>query len=318
MDRSVSPLPRHGADPGAPRSTVAIIGLGSIGGVAAGCLRDADRHDIVACARRPLARLTLERPEGTVEVALRTLTDPGEAAHVDWVLLCTKAHETASAGPWLRRLCGPATRVAVLQNGIDHAARVAPFATGATVVPAIVYYNGERLAADRVRLRHVVAHDLAVPDGAAGRAFAQLLAGTPLSVLLSDDFTTLMWRKLLINAVANPITALTRQRQKVLRRDDLRALSLAVLDEAVAVGRADGARLADDEAAQALATLLTYPAEAGTSMYFDCLAGRPLEIEALTGAIVAAGERHAIATPLNRALLALLRAISDAAKAGGG
>jgi 2-dehydropantoate 2-reductase len=48
-------------------------------------------------------------------------------------------------------------------------------------------------------------------------------------------------------------------------------------------------------------------------MYFDCLSGRPLEIEALTGAIVAAGERHAIATPLNRALLTLLRAISAAA-----
>ena len=46
-------------------------------------------------------------------------------------------------------------------------------------------------------------------------------------------------------------------------------------------------------------------------MYFDTLAGRPLEIEALTGAIVAAGERHGIATPLNRALLTLARAVSD-------
>jgi len=48
-------------------------------------------------------------------------------------------------------------------------------------------------------------------------------------------------------------------------------------------------------------------------MYFDCLAGRPLEIEALTGAIVSCGEQHAIATPHNRALLILLRAINDAA-----
>ena len=48
-------------------------------------------------------------------------------------------------------------------------------------------------------------------------------------------------------------------------------------------------------------------------MYFDRVAGRPLEVEALTGAIAAAGERYAIATPVNRALLTLLRAISDAA-----
>jgi 2-dehydropantoate 2-reductase len=52
-------------------------------------------------------------------------------------------------------------------------------------------------------------------------------------------------------------------------------------------------------------------------MYFDTLGGRPLEIEALTGAIVAAGERHAIATPLNRALLTLLRAVSDTAAEDG-
>ena len=51
-------------------------------------------------------------------------------------------------------------------------------------------------------------------------------------------------------------------------------------------------------------------------MYFDRLAGRTLEVEALTGAVVAAGARHGIATPLNRALLALLRAINDTAAAG--
>ena len=102
----------------------------------------------------------------------------------------------------------------------------------------------------------------------------------------------------------------------MLRRADVHALCLAVLDEAVAVARADGARLADDEAARTMATLLTYGPELGTSMYFDRLAGRPLEIEALTGAIVSAGERHNIATPLNRAMLTLLRAVNEAVGKG--
>jgi 2-dehydropantoate 2-reductase len=62
-----------------------------------------------------------------------------------------------------------------------------------------------------------------------------------------------------------------------------------------------------------MATLLTYAPELGTSMYFDRLAGRPFEVEALTGAIVAAGERLAIPTPLNGMFLTLLRAIADAA-----
>jgi 2-dehydropantoate 2-reductase len=295
------------------RSTVAVIGLGSIGGAAAGCLAAAARHDVIACARKPLERLTLDGPNGTAELPLRSFTDPANAKPVDWVLLCTKTHQTQSAAPWLQRLCTPATRVAVLQNGIDHVARVTPLAQGAAVLPVIVYYNGERLAADRVRLRQGANADFVVPNDDAGRAFARLFEGSPLRTQLGDDFVTLAWRKLLLNAVASPVTALTLQRQAVLRRPDIKALCLAVLDEAIAVGRAEGAKLADDDGERTLATLYTFAGELGTSMYFDRLAGRPLEIEALNGAIVAAGERHRIATPLNRALLALLRAVNDAA-----
>src|SRR5580658_3824268 len=295
------------------RSRVAVVGLGSIGGVAAGCLAAAGRHDVVACTRRPMELLTLDQPGGAVEVELNALTEPADAKPVDWVLLCTKTHQTESAAPWLAQLCTPSTRVAVLQNGIDHVARVAPLAKGATVLPVIVYYNGERLAPDRVRLRQGSDQDLAVADDEAGRGFAALFDGTPLRILRSHDFATLIWRKLLVNAVANPITTLTLQRQAVLRRPDVQELCHAILAEAVAVARAEGANLADDEPARAMATLFTFSGELGTSMYFDRLAGRRLEVEALTGAIVAAGARHGIATPLNTTLLTLLRAIDDAA-----
>jgi 2-dehydropantoate 2-reductase len=298
----------------AQRLSVAVVGLGSIGGAAAGSLVAAGRHDVIACVRRPIERLTLERAGGPVEIKLRALTDPSEAKAVDWVLLCTKTHQTEAAGPWLARLCTRSTRVAVLQNGIGHVARVAPLANGATVLPVIVYYNGERLAPDRVRLRQGSDQDLAAANDDAGRGFARLMEGTPLRVLLSDDFATLIWRKLLINAVANPITTLTLRRQEVLRRPDVQELCHAILAEAVAVARAEGAKLADDEPARAMATLFTFSGELGTSMYFDRLAGRRLEVDALTGAIVAAGVRHGIATPLNSALLTILRAIDDGAK----
>lgn len=303
------------SSPTPSRLSVAVVGLGGIGAGLAMSLRAADRHDIIACARRPIGRMVLERAEGIVDLPLRVVSTPAEADRADWVMLCTKAHHTPSTAPWLARLCGPETRVAVLQNGIDHAARVAPYAGGATVVPTVVYYNGERLADDRVRLRRVSDHELLAADDAEGRAFAQVLDGSLLRVRLSDDFTTLAWRKLLLNVVVNPITALTLQRQAVLRHPDMHALCLEILDEAVTVARADGARLADDEAAQVMAMLLSYSPELGTSMYFDRQAGRSLEIEALTGAIVAGAARHGIRVPVNGALLALLRAVSDAASA---
>jgi 2-dehydropantoate 2-reductase len=299
------------ADANSGRKKIAIIGLGSIGGVVAGLLGATNRYDIVACVRRPITKLTVERAEGTVEVPITAFTEPAQAMPVDWVLLCTKTQDTAASAPWLRQLCGKGTRVASLQNGIGHAERLRPHIGRAAAVPTIVYYNGERLALDRVRHRRTGEHDFAVADDADGQDFARLFDGTSLRVLLSSDFRTLAWRKLLLNAVANPISALTLQRNGVFLRDDIQALCHALLAETIAVAQADGAKLAADEAEQVIGRLHAVPADAGSSMYFDRMAGRPLEIDALTGAVVATGARHGIATPLNQMLLTLARAARE-------
>lgn len=306
---------KSSALPGPGGATIAVIGVGSIGGTVAGSLIAAGRHDVTLCVRQPIARLDVERPDDRIDVPVRAITDPAEARPVDWVLIGVKAQQTAACAPWLARLCGPRTRIATLQNGLGHAERLAPFVGGARVVPTIVYFNGERFAPDHVRFRRAGETDLAVADDADGRDFAALLAGTPLRIVACADFATRVWRKLLINAIANPVTALTLQRQAVFRRDDVKALCLEILAEAAAVGRAEGADLAADEPQRTLDILLGYPPEAGTSMYFDRLAGRALEVEAITGAIVAAGAKHGIATPVNAALLVLSRAVSDAATA---
>jgi 2-dehydropantoate 2-reductase len=289
-------------DKTASRPKVAVVGLG--------CLQLSEGCDLVACTRHPLSSLLLDLPAGSIDVHLRTLTDPSEATPVDWVLLSTKAHETPSTAPWLQHLCSPSTRVAVLQNGIDHADRVASIIAGLVVVPTIVYFNAERLSSRHVRLRQANDNDLVAPDDSNGAAFARLFDGTVLRTTTKADFTTLLWRKLLLNAVANPITTLTRQRLAVLHHPEIQALCHQILEEGSRVARAHEIPLPPDEADRVLGALLSYPPDAGTSMYFDCLAGRPLEIEVLTGAIVKAGERLGVATPINRMLLALLRSIN--------
>src|ERR1700760_3830734 len=89
------------------QARVAVIGLGSIGGVGAGLIAPVGWHDLVACVRRPLERLVVERAEGPVATPIRALTDPARAEPVDWVLLCTKAQDTSASASWLKRLCGP-------------------------------------------------------------------------------------------------------------------------------------------------------------------------------------------------------------------
>src|SRR4051794_2743914 len=101
--------------------TVAIIGAGAVGTVLASSAQLAGA-DTVVCTRTPVDKLVLEEDgaERTVPVPVPVRTDPMEATPVDWVLLTTKGQDTATAAPWLARLCGPATVVVALQNGVEH------------------------------------------------------------------------------------------------------------------------------------------------------------------------------------------------------
>jgi len=292
--------------------TVAVVGLGSIGAVVAGYLQRAGRQRVVACVRKPTDRVTIVRACGAETIQLRALTNPQDARPVDWVILATKAYQTPTAAPWLKQLCNSSTRVAVMQNGIDLVSRVAPFVGDATVVPTVVFLNSERLTENGVRFRQMTDYDFIVPDDPNGRAFVELLQGTLLRVLAAPDFTTLAWEKLVYNAIINPITALTLQRFSVFQRSDVLKLAEAMLEETIAVARANGASLRFEQLSQRLLDAVSAHQELGTSMYADRLAGRSLEADAINGAVVRAGNRVGLPTPLNQVMLTLLSASKNA------
>lgn len=195
-----------------------------------------------------------------------------------------------------------------MQNGLDHAERVGPVAAGAPILPAIIYCSVERVAPGRI-VHHGAAR-LLVPRGPESAGFAALFAGTAFEIVESDDFGTVAWRKLFGNLVGNAITALTLRRSVVLSEPAILDLARAILREALVVAQADGARLSADDADRVIAGLGSLGRDSGTSMLYDRLAGSPLEHRYLTGALVAAADRHGIEVPVNRTLLALLEAVS--------
>lgn len=287
-------------------STVTIIGSGGIGTVLAAAFADAG-HDVVVCARSTSGPLVLERDGRVKELAVPVITDPATATPADWVLLCTKAQDTAGAAGWFARACAPSTTVVVCQNGIDHARRVAGLAGSAAVLPALVYIAAERIGPARVRHRRGA--QMVVPASPAGLRFAAL---TPsgLEVAGERDFVTASWRKLLTNVAANGVTALTGRRMGVLGDPEVRELATALLTEAVSVGRVVGADLGPGDVADTLAFYARFDPEDGTSMLYDRLAGRPIELELFNGEVTALGRRHGVPTPANQAVHALLGALA--------
>ncbi|ORE94772.1 2-dehydropantoate 2-reductase [Aurantimonas sp. 22II-16-19i] len=288
----------------------AVIGAGAIGGYFAAMLADAG-HDVTLCVRTPFETLTLDDGDETREVGAAIVAEPRDlpahARPADLVVVATKAQDTASARPWLEVLVGPQTLVLVAQNGVDHAERLAGFALAGTIIPSIVYVAAERVGPGRIV--HHYSSRLIVPDDAAGRQVARFFEDSALAVEIEPEFLTAAWRKLLANVVANPVTALTLRRMDVFRDEAVQELGRGLLAEAIAAGRASGAKLGDDEAGLILKISAGANPGSGSSMLYDRLSGRPLEHEYLTGAVVRAGERHGVPTPLNRAILALLGAV---------
>lgn len=264
------------------------------------------RHHITVCARRPLDELHVDTPEGPMMARPLVLTSPLQATPAEWVLVTTKAYDAAGIAPWLRHLATGSTPVAILQNGIEHRERFAPYLRPEQIVPVMVDAPAERNSPTHVRQRGPVR--LVVQDDVRGREFVALFAGTPVEVSTTPDLKSALWRKLCLNS-SGVIQALLQQPAGVLHDTQLGELLKAMVRECMAVGRAEGAVLDDDLPERILAGQRAAPPDAINSIQADRSAGRPLELDARNGVIVRLGRKHGIPTPCNEMAIALLAAM---------
>lgn len=291
-------------------SRIAIVGPGAVGGVMAAWLAHPGAHEVVLCARRPLAELVVETPGGVLAPKLRVLTAPDDATAVDWILVATKTYDTAGAAAWLAGLGATGAPVAILQNGIEHRERFAAHLPAERMLPVLVYCPAERVTPTRLRQRRRAR--LVVPDDALGRGFAGLFTGTEVEVVPTVDFRSELWRKLCVNA-AGALNALLLRPAAAMRVEPVAALARDLVRECIAVGRAEGAVLDDALVEQVLELYRNNPPDSINSLHADRLAGRPMEIDARNGVIVRLGRKHGIATPCNAMAVTLLEAMSGPA-----
>lgn len=284
---------------------IGIVGVGAIGGVTAALLQQAG-HELLLCTRRPMAELSVDTPDGLVRVDGTFITSPAEASAVDWVIGATKTYDVVGAAKWLEPLCAKGAPVAVLQNGVEHRERFAPYVPMEQILPVMVDCPAERQAPDRIRQRGVM--HLKVPADTLGHAFVELFAGTPADASVVPDFLSVVWRKLCFNS-AGVLSALTMQTAGVVRSETMGDVALEIIRECAAVARAEGAQFEDGIAETILAAQRAAPADGINSMLADRQAGRPVEIDARNGVIVRLGRKYGIPTPANRMAVALMEAM---------
>jgi 2-dehydropantoate 2-reductase len=291
---------------------IALIGPGAIGGTIAFAL--APRHDLVICANQKFDTLAITRVQSGERqtIPVKVITSPSQATRVDWVLVCVKAHQTSAIGGWLRALVGPLTRVAILQNGVEHRERVAPLLPAGTVIlPVVVALPAERIGPGQIEMHGGA--QLTVADDDVSHEFVGLFATTFVKASTDRDFKTRVWEKLCLNCAGGALSALTLRPDALASSPEMTALGVRFIEETMAVGSAEGARFAEGFVEQVVAMQSSHRVQRGNSMYYDRRDGKPMEWDARNGVVQRLGRKHGIPTPISDVIVPLLKALSPRA-----
>ena len=307
---------------------IAILGVGSIGGVILGALSDTDA-ELVAIARGENSMmlseggLVLHIPEGSIEVipAERFTTVDSEAGPLppelrgscDAALICGKADSTPILAQIAEELLNEGGVAASLQNGMGHAETLAHRMGRARTLGGTTTHGAWRgetgthwVGRGNIRLGRL---DHSPPGGAAAMLMAKLDEAR-LDPEWSDDIQRTIWTKILLNVAINPVCSIAGVRNgALLEVPELWEQAYSAMQEAAAVAGASGTDLSDLDLEGTLRTVAGATAHNRCSMLQDVMAGRQTEIDELCGAVVTLGESVGVPTPRNAMLHALVRGI---------
>ena len=296
---------------------IVIMGAGGLGGYFGARLAAAG-NDVAFVARGP--HLAAIRQNGLrVESALGDLhlrdvvaTDtPAALTPADVVMIAVKLWDTEAATEAVKPLVRPGTAVVSFQNGVgkdDVLTRI----LGRDAVIGGVGQIGVVIASPGV-IRHtgtmakLTFGELDNTRTARVEALLRVCIAAGIDAEIAPDINLAIWEKFAFLVPMSACTASMRSSIGPIRANpQTRAFLLDVMREVVAVGRALGINLAEDFAEQRMAFIEALPPQMTASMQGDLARGNRLELPWLSGAVVELGQRVGAATPLNRAVAAIL------------
>lgn len=313
---------------------IAIFGAGAIGGMMGVKLAQAGA-DVTFIARGP--HLAAMRENGvilhsggeTIQVRPRCVANAAEAGLQDYVIVTLKAHSLPAAAADIALMMDDESALITAVNGVPYwyfhrlpgpysGRRVESVDPGgllsATLPPSraigcVVYPAAEVTQPGVISHSYGDRFSLGEPDGSRSdriQAISSLLISAGLKAPIRPRIRDEIWVKLWGNLCFNPLSALTGATLDILTgRPDLRAVGRAMMLEAQAVAEALGVSFAIsvDKRIEGAAEVGVHK----TSMLQDLERGRPMEIDALLGAVVELGQLTGKAMPICETVLALVR-----------
>jgi 2-dehydropantoate 2-reductase len=302
---------------------ILVMGAGAVGAYFGARLQQAGEQ-VVFCARGENLRalhengLEVKSYQGDFRLKVRATGEPREFAPYELILFCVKSYDTEAAARRLEGCLNAGGAILTLQNGVESEARLcAIFGKDA------VLGGNARVGAEMVGPASLVHRtggfiqfgELDGRDTERARRIAEMFQRAGILGELTMHLGAIRWEKLLWNAAFNSVTALTRSTVGAAIGDqEGAALLRALMREIVVVAQAEGVPLSAEQVEAQMGRSQAHLRNVRTSTHQDSERGKPLEFEALSGAVVRAAQRHGIEVPYMETVHALMKLLDRSRK----
>jgi 2-dehydropantoate 2-reductase len=225
------------------------------------------------------------------------------------IILTTKVYDNAAAVAPIVGLLRRDTVILCLQNGL-HSERFVKDVVGdrCAVLRGITEFGVIFVGPGVVSLRAY--GPTSIEPGPKSQELADLFARCHLRGRVSADIRYDVWRKLIVNCVINPLTAMTGMEVGWVADERLDPLKERIVAECVAVAARDGVVFDNDFTRMLNETYR--PSRNLSSMYQDLVKGRRTEIDHMNGAVVELGRQYGVPCPINAGLVGIIKALEPA------
>ena len=302
---------------------ILVMGAGAVGAYFGARLQQAG-ESVIFCARGENLRvlrdhgLTVASYQGDFNLRVDATDDAREGAPYDLILFCVKSYDTGTVASALAGCLTHGGKVLTLQNGVENEAALAEVFGRGAVLGGNARIGAEMVAPGQLVHRtggHIEFGELDGEVTPIARDIAAMFERAGIFGELTERLGTIRWEKLLWNGAFNSVTALARSDVGTVIDDaDGASLVRALMGEIVAVARAEGVALDERDIEAQMVRSERHLRDVRTSTLQDSERRKPLEFEALSGAVVRAARRHGISAPRVETVYALLKLLDGASR----
>lgn len=295
-----------------------VIGAGSMGSLYGGLLARAGFdvtlvdvwQDHVDAIRRD--GLHLDGITGDLRIPIRATSRVEDVSPVDCAIILTDANSTREAAEAARRVLGEAGFALTLQNGIGNVETLGEVLRGGRVMGGTSNHSAALRAPGHVTHTHAAPTWIGELDGRPTgrlRETEQALAKAGFTPVVVDNILAHVWNKFVLNCGINAISAVTGLRLgELVRTPPVDELQTRIIEEVLAVVRAKGVRLIDDDPMRTIKDHCRKKYNKPSTLQ-HVEQGKRTEIDALNGALVREARRLGVPTPYNDALTLILKGV---------